>query len=93
MDRGGIGYANLLEARNAFLLAAGQSPLLNRVRANGIEDAPQYELIIDREKARALSVSIGDINRTLSLAWGAGYINDFIDRERVKRVYIQGLED
>ncbi|KGQ13380.1 Multidrug resistance protein MexB [Beauveria bassiana D1-5] len=90
MDRGGIGYANLLEARNAFLLAAGQSPLLNRVRANGIEDAPQYELIIDREKARALSVSIGDINRTLSLAWGAGYINDFIDRERVKRVYIQG---
>lgn len=90
MDRGGIGHEGLLEARNQFLAAAGQSPILNRVRSNGIEDAPQYELLIDREKARALGVSIGEVNRTLSLAWGTGYVNDFIDRGRVKRVYMQG---
>ncbi|HCK00021.1 MAG TPA: hydrophobe/amphiphile efflux-1 family RND transporter [Serratia grimesii] len=90
MDRGGIGHQRLLAARDQFLAAARQSPILNNVRANGLEDAPQYELLIDREKARALSVQIAEVNRTLSLAWGSGYVNDFIDRGRVKRVYIQG---
>ncbi len=90
MDRGGIGHQPLLAARDRFLAAARQSPVLNNVRANGLEDAPQYELLIDREKARALSVPITEINRTLSLAWGSGYVNDFIDRGRVKRVYVQG---
>jgi len=90
MDRGGIGHQPLLAARDRFLAVARQSPVLNNVRANGLEDAPQYELLIDREKARALSVPITEINRTLSLAWGSGYVNDFIDRGRVKRVYVQG---
>lgn len=90
MDRGGIGHERLLQARNQFLAAARQSPLLSQVRPNGIDDAPQLALLIDREQVRALSVSIGEVNRTISIALGSGYINDFIDRGRVKRVYVQG---
>ncbi|ELY2785154.1 efflux RND transporter permease subunit [Klebsiella pneumoniae] len=90
MDRGGIGHERLLQARNQFLAAAQQSPLLSQVRPNGIEDAPQVALLIDREKVRALSVSIGEVNRTISIALGSGYVNDFVDRGRVKRVYVQG---
>lgn len=57
------------------------------MRPNGIEDAPQYQLDIDREKARALGVAVSDINSTLSTAWGSSYVNDFIDRGRVKKVF------
>jgi len=60
------------------------------VRFNGVEDAPQFRIDIDREKASALGVSITDINQTLSTAWGSAYVNDFVDRGRVKRVYVQG---
>ncbi|MEX3021653.1 efflux RND transporter permease subunit [Kluyvera sp. STS39-E] len=90
MDRAGLGHAQLLAARDHFLAEARQSPLLTNVRSNGLEDASQYQLLIDREKARVLGVSIAEANRTLSVAWGSSYVNDFIDRDRVKRVYIQG---
>ncbi|MGU9991449.1 efflux RND transporter permease subunit [Bordetella avium] len=92
-DRAGIGHEKLLAARNQLLGEAMKSPLLARVRPNGIEDAPQYQLDIDREKARALGVSIADINSTLAIAWGSSYINDFIDRGRVKKVFVQGEAD
>ncbi|SUV69086.1 acriflavine resistance protein B [Bordetella avium] len=92
-DRAGIGHEKLLAARNQLLGEAMKSPLLARVRPNGIEDAPQYQLDIDREKARALGVSIADINSTLATAWGSSYINDFIDRGRVKKVFVQGEAD
>jgi multidrug efflux pump len=90
MDRAGVGHEKLLAARNQLLGEAAQSPILRGVRPNGIEDAPQYQLDIDREKARALGVAVSDINSTLATAWGSSYVNDFIDRGRVKKVFAQG---
>ena len=90
MDRAGVGHEKLLAARNQLLAEAAQSPMLVGVRPNGIEDAPQYELNIDREKARALGVAVSDIDATLATAWGSSYVNDFIDRGRVKKVFVQG---
>lgn len=89
-DRGGVGHTKLMEARNQFLAKAAQSKILSAVRPNGLNDEPQYQLTIDDERASALGVTIADINNTLSIALGASYVNDFIDRGRVKKVYIQG---
>ncbi|UXJ50751.1 efflux RND transporter permease subunit [Pseudomonas citronellolis] len=92
-DQAGLGHEALLQARNKFLQLAAQSPVLQRVRANGLNDEPQYKLEIDDEKASALGVSIADVNDAVSIAWGSSYVNDFIDRGRVKRVYLQGRAD
>jgi len=89
-DRGGIGHDALLAARNQLIGMAAQDKALAGVRPNGVEDAPQFKLNIDREKAGALGVAFTDINQTLSAAWGSAYVNDFLDRGRVKRVYVQG---
>jgi multidrug efflux pump len=89
-DRGGLGHEALLAARNQLLGMAAQDPSLAGVRPNGVEDAPQFKLNIDREKASALGVPLADINQTLSAAWGSAYVNDFLDKGRVKRVYVQG---
>ncbi|PTT29288.1 efflux RND transporter permease subunit EmhB [Pseudomonas sp. HMWF021] len=89
-DRAGIGHEKLMEARNQFLGMAAQSKVLYQVRPNGLNDEPQYHLEIDDAKARALGVSISDINSTLSISFGSSYVNDFIDRGRVKKVYVQG---
>ncbi len=88
-DNGGAGHEALLAARNQMLGAAGQSKLLAGVRPNGQEDTPQFRLDVDTEKAAALGVPIANINSTLTVAWGGQYIDDFIDRGRVKRVYVQ----
>jgi multidrug efflux pump len=89
-DRAGIGHDKLMEARNQFLGMAAQSKVLYQVRPNGLNDEPQYQLEIDDEKASALGISLTDINSTLSIALGSSYVNDFIDRGRVKKVYVQG---
>ncbi|WP_065257579.1 efflux RND transporter permease subunit EmhB [Pseudomonas bananamidigenes] len=89
-DRAGIGHEKLMEARNQFLGMAAQSKVLYQVRPNGLNDEPQYHLEIDDEKARALGLSLSDINSTLSISFGSSYVNDFIDRGRVKKVYVQG---
>jgi multidrug efflux pump len=89
-DRGGVGREVLLAARGQLLGMASKEPTLVGVRPNGIEDAPQLRLNIDREKAGALGVAIADIHQTLATAWGSSYVNDFLDRGRVKRVYVQG---
>ncbi len=88
-DNAGAGHEALLAARNQLLGAAAQSPLLSGVRPNGQEDTPQFRLKIDTEKAAALGVPVASINNTLSVAWGGQYVDDFIDRGRVKRVYVQ----
>ncbi|MBR0646733.1 efflux RND transporter permease subunit [Plastoroseomonas hellenica] len=90
LDRGGLGHAALMNARNQLLGMAAQSPILAGVRPNGQSDEAQFRLVIDWEHASALGLSISDINTTLSAAWGATYVNDFMDRGRVKRVYMQG---
>ncbi|GAA4903319.1 efflux RND transporter permease AcrB [Ferrimonas pelagia] len=88
-DRSAQGHAALTEARNMLLGMAAQNPMLQGVRPNGLEDTPQYVIDIDNLKAEALGVSIADINTTLSTAFGSSYVNDFIDRGRVKQVYVQ----
>ncbi|WP_166113933.1 efflux RND transporter permease subunit [Pseudoalteromonas sp. Z9A5] len=89
-DRVGLGHDALLAARNQLLGLASQSPILAGVRPNGQEDMPELQLDTDLAKAEALGVSQNDINSTLSTAWGSSYVNDFIDRGRVKKVYMQG---
>lgn len=89
-DRVGLGHDALLAARNQLLGLASQSPVLAGVRPNGQEDMPEIQLDTDLAKAQALGVSQTDINNTLATAWGSSYVNDFIDRGRVKKVYMQG---
>ncbi|MER9328691.1 efflux RND transporter permease subunit [Mesorhizobium sp. M0488] len=88
-DVNGTGHDALIHARNQLLGLAGQSKVLANTRPNGQEDQPQFSVDIDQEKASALGVSLADINNTLSTAWGSDYVNDFIDRGRVKPVYLQ----
>jgi multidrug efflux pump len=89
-DRANLGHDRLMAARNELLATAAKDKRLYAVRANGVDDEPQYTIVIDREKANAQSVSIADVNTTMSAAWGSAYINDFVDRGRVKRVFMQG---
>jgi len=88
-DNAGQGHEALLAARNQLLGAAGQSELLANVRPNGQEDTPQFRIDVDTDRAAALGLSMDAINATLSAAWGGRYIDDFVDRGRVKRVYVQ----
>jgi multidrug efflux pump len=88
-DVGGLGHDKLIEIRNQFLGKAAQSPILSGVRPNGLEDNAQFYLDLDYEKAKAFGLDIDDINNTLSIAWGSAYVNDFIDRGRSKKVYMQ----
>ncbi|MFD1984000.1 efflux RND transporter permease subunit [Mesorhizobium newzealandense] len=88
-DVNGAGHDALIQTRNQLLALAGQSKVLANTRPNGQEDQPQFSIDIDQEKASALGVSLADINDTLSTAWGSDYVNDFIDRGRVKPVYLQ----
>ena len=89
LDQAGRGHEALIQARNQLLGMASQDPRLAGVRPNGLEDSPQYQLDIDQQKAKALGLSISDINSTLQIAWGSSYVNNFVDRGRVKRVYVQ----
>ena len=90
IEQGGLGHDALTKARNQLLGMVAKHPdLLVRVRPNGLEDTPQFKLDVDQEKAQALGVSLSDINETISAALGGYYVNDFIDRGRVKKVYVQ----
>lgn len=89
-DNGGAGHDKLNEVRDLYVHAAQQSPLLTQVRVNGQNDTPRFKLKIDYEKAIALGLSVNDINSTLSIAWGSSYVDNFMDRGRVKKIYVQG---
>ncbi|MFZ1426270.1 MAG: efflux RND transporter permease subunit [Geminicoccaceae bacterium] len=88
-DRAGLGHEALIAARNQFLGLAAQNPSLMGVRPNGLEDQPEYRLVIDHHKVGALSLSIEDVNDALSTAWGGVYVNDYLDRGRIKKVHVQ----
>ncbi|WMY73462.1 multidrug efflux RND transporter permease subunit AcrB [Buttiauxella selenatireducens] len=89
IDQANLGHEKLTQARNQLFGEVAKHPdLLVGVRPNGLEDTPQFKVDIDQEKAQALGVSISDINTTLGAAWGGSYVNDFIDRGRVKKVYL-----
>ena len=91
--RGGQSHEELLNARNALLGMAAQSPLIGSARPSGLEDAAQYRLDIDWQAAGAMGVSATDVGQLLSVAWAGSYINDYVDQGRIKRVYIQGEAD
>ncbi|MDD3784134.1 MAG: efflux RND transporter permease subunit [Hydrogenophaga sp.] len=88
-DRGGRGHEALVAARNQMLGMAMQSSVLAQVRPNGLEDAPQLQIDIDRDKAQALGVGFDAINSSLSTALGSSYVNDFPNRGRLQRVVVQ----
>ena len=88
-DNAGQGHDALLSARNRLLGEAAKSKLLANVRPNGQEDTPQLRVVVDPVKAQTLGVPVATINSTLAVAWGGAYVDDFIDRGRVKRVYMQ----
>ncbi len=89
IDRGGLGHEKLMAARNQLLFMAAKDHRLMGVRPNGLEDVPEYRIVVDKEKAGALGVPISSINSTISASFGSAYINDFIHSGRVKRVYTQ----
>jgi multidrug efflux pump len=88
-DRGGNGHAALLAARNQLLGMAMKSPVLTGIRPEGLEDAPQLSLDIDRDKAQALGVTFDAINTAISTSLGSSYINDFPNAGRLQRVVVQ----
>ena len=88
-DRANLGHAALMQARNQLLGALMKEPGLVAVRPNGMEDAPEFRLDIDEHKVGALGLTMSDVNTTFSTAWGSNYVNDFIDRGRVKKVFLQ----
>lgn len=89
-DLGGIGHDGMLDARNQFLGLASKDSRLMNVRPNGQDDTPQFKLDVNQEKAAALGVSLTDISNIFNTAWAASYVNDFIDKGRVKKVFVQG---
>ena len=92
-DTGNLGHDGLLEARNMLLGMASQSDKVAGVRPNGQEDSPQLKININQEQAAAYGLTLGNINSVISTAWGSSYINDFVDRGRIKRVFLQGEPD
>jgi multidrug efflux pump len=89
-DMGGLGHDKLMAAQNQLLAMAAQHPDLVMVRPNGLADTPQYRIDIDWEKVGALGIPIALVNDVISAAWGSSYINDFLDKGRVKKVIMQG---
>ncbi len=92
-DQGGVGHEALMAARNQLLGMAAQNKALVGVRPNGQEDTPQYKITVDQQKATALGLTVADVNKVLSVGWGSAYVNDFVDRGRVKKVFMQGQPD
>jgi hydrophobe/amphiphile efflux-1 (HAE1) family protein len=90
VDLGGLGHEALMDAQGQLLGMAAKNPLLASVRPNGLADTAAYQIEIDQEKASALGLSLAEINASLSTILGSTYINDFIDKNRVKRVMMQG---
>ncbi|MFS2115667.1 efflux RND transporter permease subunit [Herbaspirillum frisingense] len=89
-DEANLGHAALMQARNQLLATLAQDKRLVAVRPNGLEDTPEFRLQVDTDKAGALGVAMSDINDTIATAWGSSYVNDFIDKGRVKKVMLQG---
>jgi len=92
-DRGGMGHAELMAARDALLASAGKSKLLTNVREASLAESPQVQLEIDRRQANALGVSFADIGTVLDVAVGSSYVNDFPNQGRMQRVVVQAEGD
>lgn len=88
-DLAGLGHEAMMQARDQFLAMAADDPRLNKVRSSGLDDTPQFRINIDDKKAGAFGLTPININSTLTMAMGGRYVNDFLDRGRVKKVYVQ----
>ncbi|HET9599194.1 MAG TPA: efflux RND transporter permease subunit, partial [Anaeromyxobacteraceae bacterium] len=88
-DRANLGHDALIAARNQLLDLARKDPRLAKVRPAGLDDTPQFNVDIDQGKTTALGVPLADVNATLASTWGVAYVNDFLDKGRTKRVYLQ----
>jgi multidrug efflux pump len=88
-DRAGAGHERLIQAGDALIGRAARDPALAKVRPGGLGDRPAYELAIDEPKASAFGLALGDVNASISSTWGAAYVNDFLDKGRTKRVFLQ----
>jgi multidrug efflux pump len=89
-DRANLGHEKMMQARGQLLALAARNPNLQSVRPASLDDSQQLHIDVDQQKANALGIATTDINSTLSAAWGGTFVNNFIDRARVKRVYMQG---
>ncbi|WP_230655953.1 efflux RND transporter permease subunit [Psychrobacter sp. I-STPA10] len=89
-DTGNIGHESLTDARNMLIGMAMQNETIGQIRPSGQEDAPQLKVNINQDQAAAYGLSMQDINGVLTTAWGSTYVNDFVDRGRIKRVFVQG---
>ncbi len=89
VDKAGLGHTALMNARNQLLGMAAQNPSLVGVRPNGLNDVPQFKINIDNQKASSMGLSLSDINSTLQIAWGSRYVNDFLDKGKIKKVFLQ----
>ena len=89
-DQGGLGYETLIAAREELLAKGRENPLIANIRTSSLDDVPQLRLDIDDLQAGVFSLNPATVNSDLTAAWGGLYVNDFVDRGRVKRVYIQG---
>ncbi|WP_047934344.1 efflux RND transporter permease subunit [Pseudomonas putida] len=92
-DRGGMGHAELMAARDELLANAGKSKVLTNVREASLAESPQVQLEIDRRQANALGVSFADIGSVLDVAVGSSYVNDFPNQGRMQRVVVQAESD
>ena len=90
VDRAGLGHETLMGARDQLLGMSMQNSVVTKVRPNGLDDMPMYQIDIDQEKASALGLSLADINASMSTILGSTYVNDFIDKGRVKKVFVAG---
>jgi hydrophobe/amphiphile efflux-1 (HAE1) family protein len=90
VDRASVGHQTMMQARGKLLELASKDPAIGMLRPNGLDDEPQYQLDIDWERASALGLPVASISNTLAAGWGSSYINQFLDRGRVKKVFIQG---
>lgn len=92
LDQNNVGHENLIAARNQALGIASQNPKLIGVRPNGLDNVAQFNLNVNYEKSAALGINVVDINQTMQTGWGSFYVNDFIDRGRIKKVIVQGQD-
>jgi hydrophobe/amphiphile efflux-1 (HAE1) family protein len=90
IDQAAVGHEVMMQARGKLMELASKDPAIGMIRPNGLDDEPQYQLDIDWERAQALGLTVSSISNSLSAGWGSSYINQFIDRGRVKKVFIQG---
>ncbi|HEY3931746.1 MAG TPA: efflux RND transporter permease subunit, partial [Verrucomicrobiae bacterium] len=88
-DQGGLGHEKLMAARNQLLGLAAQNPDVAQVRPQGMEDTAEMKIDVDKDKASALGVALGDINDTLQTDFGSDYVNNFVDGNRVQQVIVQ----